>query len=370
MPAVLDYPEPSRAVHPLRFNVRGWLWLGDAQSDITAVEAWSGDHLLGQSMALIARPDVNAALTLPEEVTPGFDFFADHPAAATITEFEISIHARMRDGSRSEKLCDTRVRLIEHGRAVIGRQPAPAPASTPAPSSAATTQGTLAPPPDHLQIRQVGGVWGPLFFSEGRVILDQISTAFREAGRPLETAQRMLDFGCGCGRVLAGFHDRARPAEIWGCDIDAEAVRWNQENLGRLGRFSCNPVLPPTEFANGAFDAIYSVSVFTHLPEELQFAWLSELRRITRPGGMVVASTHGAHYWQNGAPDVRAEVESRGFAYRTGNRTDGLPDFYMVAFHSTSYVRSKWSWFFEVVAIREKYIHGLHDAVILRRRDD
>jgi len=33
-------------------------------------------------------------------------------------------------------------------------------------------------------------------------------------------------------------------------------------------------------------------------------------------------------------------------------------------------VRARWSWFFDVVAIREKYIHGLHDAAVLRRRDD
>ena len=55
---------------------------------------------------------------------------------------------------------------------------------------------------------------------------------------------------------------------------------------------------------------------------------------------------------------------------RTGGITDGLPEFYMVAFHSESYVRARWTRFFEFVALKERHIDGLHDAVIMRRRHD
>ena len=56
-------------------------------------------------------------------------------------------------------------------------------------------------PPDHLQIRQVGSVWGESFFAAGREIFSQLEPLFREADQPLETTPAFLDFGCGCGRI-------------------------------------------------------------------------------------------------------------------------------------------------------------------------
>ena len=224
-------------------------------------------------------------------------------------------------------------------------------------------------PPDHLQVRQVAGVWGSAFFTEGRKIFDQVAASFRAADRPLENAAAILDFGCGCGRVLWSFQHCAHAGEVWGCDIDAEAIAWNRAHLGGIAQFCRNPPLPPAPFPDGRFDAIFAISVFTHLPEEIQFAWLAELRRLLRPGGIFLASLHGRHYW-TADPSVKAEVETRGFAYRTGAPTPGLPDYYMVAFHSESYLRNKWTQFFEFVALQEQHIHSLHDAVIMRRRDD
>lgn len=223
-------------------------------------------------------------------------------------------------------------------------------------------------PPPHLQIRQVGGVWGAKFYPSGRTILDHLAAAFREAGQPLESAGRILDFGCGVGRVLWNFQSFPHSGEIWGSDIDAESIAWDESHLGSFAKFSCNPHQPPTAFADGMFDAIYSISVFTHLPEDMQFAWLAELHRILKPGGVLAASFHGAHYWRNVEPGVTAEVEARGFAYRQGPPTDGLPDFYMVAYHSQDYIRSRWSEHFDIVDLKAAYIHGVHDLAVLRKK--
>jgi SAM-dependent methyltransferase len=102
----------------------------------------------------------------------------------------------------------------------------------------------------------------------------------------------------------------------------------------------------------------------------MQFAWLAELRRLLRPGGVLVASLHGARYWNGADPGVAAEVATRGFAYRPGNRTEGLPEFYMVAYHSEAYVRGRWTRFFEFVDLKENYLYGVHDVAVMRRRND
>ncbi len=221
-------------------------------------------------------------------------------------------------------------------------------------------------PPDHLQQRQVGSVWGEAFFTAGRTMFDQLVAAFAEAGQPLDRSARVLDFGCGCGRVLWMFRQLPHAGEIWGCDVDPEAIEWNLKNLGDVGRFRCNSAMPPAPFSDGFFDAIYSVSVFTHLPERVQFAWLAELRRLLRPGGVAVVSVHGERYW-SADTEVRTEVEARGFAYRTGVPTEGLPGYYMVAFHSEAYVRREWAQLFEVVDVKRQYLYGAHDAILLRR---
>ncbi len=75
--------------------------------------------------------------------------------------------------------------------------------------------------------------------------------------------------------MLSGFRSLNGVGELRGCDIDAEAIGWGRTHRSTSARFACNPSLPPTSFRNAHFDVVYSVSAFTRLPEELQFAWLT-----------------------------------------------------------------------------------------------
>jgi SAM-dependent methyltransferase len=103
---------------------------------------------------------------------------------------------------------------------------------------------------------------------------------------------RILDFGCGSGRVLRHFAPEAESGEAWGCDIDAASIEWATANLTPPLRFVGCDEVPPLPFADEYFDLIYAISVFTHLTDSWS-AWLLELRRILRPGGMLVVSFLG-----------------------------------------------------------------------------
>src|SRR5262245_46992261 len=98
--AHIDDPCADTPVDPLCFFIRGWLWLGDAQSQIAVVEAWADGILLGATAALIDRPDVRAALSLPDTARNGYELFAHHPAAKPGGESQMEIRARLHDGSR------------------------------------------------------------------------------------------------------------------------------------------------------------------------------------------------------------------------------------------------------------------------------
>ena len=101
--------------------------------------------------------------------------------------------------------------------------------------------------------------------------------------------KRVLDFGCGSGRVLRHFLDVAERAEVYGCDVDEASIEWLRANLSPPLRPFVSydePVLPqPDDF----FDLIYALSVFTHLTHHWA-GWLLELRRVLKPGGILIAS--------------------------------------------------------------------------------
>jgi SAM-dependent methyltransferase len=234
------------------------------------------------------------------------------------------------------------------------------------PSSGA--RGSWLPPPKHLQIRVVGG-YVPGFIESGFSICDDLNAALSPVDKRLENFPRILDFGCGCGRTTRALKTLYPAAEVHGTDIDPEAIGWLQKNYAAFGEFRVAPHRPPTSYSNGFFDFIVGVSVFTHLPEDMQFLWLEELKRITKPGGYLILTTSGEKNYK-GLPDAtRRVVEEKGFVYINDNygQSISLPDFYQNTFHAPSYVEREWARYFEVLEIQPARMQNHQDTVLLRR---
>lgn len=179
----------------------------------------------------------------------------------------------------------------------------------------------------------------------------------------------VLDFGCGCARVTRYLTPLLAPGGvIKGCDIDDAAIQWNVRNLQKSGDFFTSPDHPPLPLpATEQFDLIVVISVFTHLPEDMQDRWMEELTARLKPGGVMVATFHGP-YFERFIPDaLRAEFEKSGFCYSDLGKTPSLPDYYLTTFHSHDYIKSHWGKFAEVVRIDEQGV-GWQDAAVLRKR--
>ena len=84
------------------------------------------------------------------------------------------------------------------------------------------------------------------------------------------------------------------PNQITRCDIDGRHVAWINESLSRMKSVKTEPnvALP---FGDQSFDAIISISVFTHITEESQRLYLLELARIARSVAHLFLSTHCEH---------------------------------------------------------------------------
>lgn len=221
-------------------------------------------------------------------------------------------------------------------------------------------------PPVHLQDR-VGGSTN--FLAVAQQLTSLLLTSIVK-WTPFSEAQTILDWGCGCGRVIAQLMTFLPAERLYGCDIDAEAIAWDRENL--IGPFfdRIEPY-PPTAYSDEQFDIVYGISVMTHLEEETQHAWLNELRRITRPGGVLALSVIGSDLRATRMPpDLAATFARTGFATFVPSYSNLLGDsspsgYYQEAYHSLEYIREVWSRYFEVL---EYLPTGHQDIVLLRKR--
>jgi SAM-dependent methyltransferase len=193
-------------------------------------------------------------------------------------------------------------------------------------------------------------------------------------GKGLAGYRRILDWGCGCGR-LARYVAQLPGVELSGCDIDADNLGWCAAHL--QGSFMLTRMHPPLPFAAGSFDLVYGLSVFTHLREALQDQWLAELQRVSAPGALLLMTIHGqtALDYCGAPPALHAELarltRTQGI-YESGvnDQLDGFADHageYVNVFHDRDYVLARWGASFEILDILPGYIFT-HDLVVMRRR--
>jgi SAM-dependent methyltransferase len=232
--------------------------------------------------------------------------------------------------------------------------------------------GIAPPPPKHLQVRVVGSYNGDFIRSGFTSTYPQLTRVLASAGRSLADFGSILDFGCGCGRSIFALSRLLPDAALHGTDIDEEAIAWLRDHCGEMATYSVCPPDPPTVHGDDTFDFAFGISVMTHLPEDMQSAWLAELSRIVRPGGYVMLTTHGEHHYRSVLDATQlAALEENGFLYvESGYGSSvSLPDFYETAFHTHDYIRREWIRFFEVVDVQPPAAREHQDTVLLRVRD-
>lgn len=149
------------------------------------------------------------------------------------------------------------------------------------------------PPPDLMVLVQ-GSADTEWFRISGQAIFDALVGLARKHDAPVENMRDILEFGCGCGRVLRHWRAVSGP-QIHGTDYNPKLLDWCRVNLP-FSRISQNGLAPPLAFPDSGFDFIYAISVFTHLSEDLQARWMTELTRILRPGGLLLITTHGTSF--------------------------------------------------------------------------
>jgi SAM-dependent methyltransferase len=189
-------------------------------------------------------------------------------------------------------------------------------------------------PPARLQLKTIGRVDAGYFLDSGAWNASVLRARVAAAGRDVESMDDILDFGCGCGRVVRWWTDLPRPL-LNGCDFDPELVAWCRAHLP-FASFRVNDLEPPLPYEDESFDLVYSISVLTHLPLAIQQAWAKELSRVLKPGGLALVTLMG----DSMARTELLPAELR--RYESGEPIvlfESLAGGRCAAFHPPSYVR-------------------------------
>ena len=150
-------------------------------------------------------------------------------------------------------------------------------------------------PPREIVGRTGGGLTPEKQLHSGAVNWLNFARAFEDNGFDF-SGKRVLEFGCGGGRVLRGFAGYKPGLSLVGCDIDGPTIEWNAREL-TFADWKVNQAAPPAPFAPESLDAIYAFSVFSHLPMQRHFSWLDDIARMLKPGGMATLTKMGGKCW-------------------------------------------------------------------------
>lgn len=188
-------------------------------------------------------------------------------------------------------------------------------------------------PPPPLRFAVSGTEDLGTFLQLGRRGFDAIGETLAACGEDRSKLDRVLDFGCGVGRVLR-YWAEVPDVQVEGTDLSGDAITWAQANLP-FASFGTNDLAAILPMQSRRFGLIYALSVFTHLPTSMQMPWLAELNRVARPGGLVYITTHGTRY-RHLLNEAEQAAFDRGEVVVTGDESPGSN--HCAAFHPPAWI--------------------------------
>jgi len=149
-------------------------------------------------------------------------------------------------------------------------------------------------PPDYLMYESFRLDYGA-YHRSGLEAAEWIKTHFAAFETDF-TGKTFLDWGCGPGRVLRHLPTVFGPQGNYiGVDPNQKSIAWCKENL-RSVEVNVSQLAPPLPIPDSRIDFLYGISIFTHLSQDAHQAWITELYRVLKPGGLALLTTHGPAY--------------------------------------------------------------------------
>lgn len=193
-----------------------------------------------------------------------------------------------------------------------------------------------------------------------------IKSILERNGLCINSFDSILDFGCGCGRIMRHWNTLSGP-KLYGSDYNPRLIKWCEKSL-TFAEFKLNQSASRLDYEDDKFDFIYAISVFTHLDKNLQVFWISELTRVLKHGGYLLITILGTTGLHKRAPRLtpkqRQEFES-GQLILVNEKYSGTN--MCGAFHPEQYVSQHLAKGLTIVDFIPAFRNSDQDAFLLRK---
>ena len=143
----------------------------------------------------------------------------------------------------------------------------------------------------------------------------------------LRAGMDLLDVGCGPASITADLAERVAPGRVVGLDAAAGALEAARKTLRERGLSEQVEVtsgdVMALPFEDASFDVVHAHQVLQHLADPV--GALAEMRRVTRPGGIVAVrdAVYSAMTW---FPEPAGMEQWRSVYMATARANGGEPD--------------------------------------------
>ena len=143
----------------------------------------------------------------------------------------------------------------------------------------------------------------------------------------LRTGMDLLDVGCGPASITADLAERVAPGRVVALDAAADALEAARKTLRERGLSEQVEVtsgdVMALPFEDASFDVVHTHQVLQHLADPV--GALAEMRRVTRPGGIVAVrdAVYSAMTW---FPEPAGMEQWRSVYMATARANGGEPD--------------------------------------------